>query len=98
MAVVKDLRTLQFPDKETANWFRQSLVTSFSDLESSRKRQLSTLAIRTAPRNAARARRGTLPCLTYFTTFDAGGAAIEDGVWDEAATGALFRNFFSGMS
>lgn len=31
---------------------------------------------RTVPRNAARARRGALPCLTYFTTFDAGGAAI----------------------
>ncbi len=52
----------------------------------------------TASRNAATARRGTLPCLTYLTTFDAGGAAIEVGVGDEAATGALFRNFFSGMS
>lgn len=52
----------------------------------------------TASRNAATARRGTLPCLTYLTTFDAAGAAIEVGVWDEAATGALFRNFFSGMS
>ena len=30
--------------------------------------------------------------------FDSTGAAIEVGVWDEAATGALFRNFFSGMS
>ncbi|MHB9080567.1 MAG: recombinase family protein [Pirellulaceae bacterium] len=46
IAIVKDLHTLQFPDKETAGWFRQSLVTSFSDLESSRKRQLSTLAKR----------------------------------------------------
>ena len=46
MAIVKDLHTLQFPDKETASWFRESLVTSFSDLESARKRQFSTLAKR----------------------------------------------------
>lgn len=36
--------------------------------------------------------------LAYLATFDAGGAAMEGGVRGEVATGALFRNFFSGMS
>jgi hypothetical protein len=34
----------------------------------------------------------------HFATFDAGGDAMEDGGWGEAANGAFFRNFLSGMS
>ena len=34
----------------------------------------------------------------YFATVDAGGGAMDDRDWDEAANGAFFRNFFSGMS
>ena len=34
----------------------------------------------------------------YFVTFDTGGDAMDDGAWDEAAAGAFFMNFFSGMS
>ncbi len=34
----------------------------------------------------------------YFLTLDAGGGATDDPDWDEAANGAFFRNFLSGMS
>jgi len=34
----------------------------------------------------------------YFTTFVDGGNAMDCAVLGEAATPALFRNFFSGMS
>ena len=34
----------------------------------------------------------------YFATFDAGGGAMDDLDWDEAANGAFVRNFLSGMS
>ena len=34
----------------------------------------------------------------YFATFDAGGGAMADRDGDDAAIGAFFRNFFSGMS
>ncbi|MHB8973292.1 MAG: recombinase zinc ribbon domain-containing protein [Pirellulaceae bacterium] len=46
IAIVKDLHTLQFADQETANWFRQTLATAFTDVEAARKRQLHVLAKR----------------------------------------------------
>lgn len=33
-----------------------------------------------------------------LVTFDGGGGAMDDPEWDEAANGAYFRNFLSGMS
>ena len=64
-------------------------VEPFTSIALALENMSAAQSVISSPRDAA---------ALYFATFDAGGGAMDDRDWDEAANGAFFRNFFSGMS
>lgn len=46
LAIVKDLSTLKFEDREVAKWFRNALENAFSEFVEAKRRRLSSLTKR----------------------------------------------------